>query len=187
VVALPAWVWRFGPFVRALIVGPAVGLVIGLLALFGTNSVLAGLVVLAVVTVVYGAIMARRVAKYWPGAKNFSAADRVTVVRAARSGRDIRDPRLAPGVIEYSRALHNAAERSRLYWWVIVLLGVVALGTAVADTIFAPIREAVVSWLYFAFFPVELLWWPRRAARLIANAERAEESAGQLLAQQRDA
>jgi len=115
--------------------------------------------------------------KCWPGAKDLSGADRVAVVRAARSGRDIGDPRLAPGVVGYSRALHAAAGRFRLWWWLIVLLGVVALGAAIADTIYSPVREAVVSWLYFAFFPIEAWWWPRRHAGLLANAERAEHSA----------
>ena len=35
VVAVPAWVWRFPLIVRALIIGPALGLVIGALALIG--------------------------------------------------------------------------------------------------------------------------------------------------------
>jgi hypothetical protein len=99
------------------------------------------------------------------------------VARAARSGRDIGDLRLAPAVIEYSRGLREANEHVLLARWLIVLLALVALGVAIADSIFGPPGEAVVSWLYFAFFPVELLWWPRIAARLIANAERAEESA----------
>ena len=105
------------------------------------------------------------------------------MARATRSGQDISDARLAPAVIEYSRALHRAAEGFRLWWWLILVLGVVALGTAIADTIFAPVREAVVSWLYFAFFPIEAFWWPRRQARILANAELAEESASQLIAQ----
>ena len=162
-VAVPAWVWRFPLIVRALIIGPALGLVIGARALIGSNSLLIGLIVLAVVTVVYGAVTARRMVKFWPGAKNLSGVDRMEVVRATRSGRDIGDPRLARGVTEYSRALREAAERFRLWWWMIALLGLVALGTAIADTVFSPVREAVVSWLYFAFFPVELVWWPRQA------------------------
>ena len=183
-VAVPAWVWRFPLIVRALIIGPALGLVIGALALIGSNSLLIGLIVLAVVTVVYGAVTARRMVKFWPGAKNLSGVDRMEVVRATRSGRDIGDPRLARGVTEYSRALREAAERFRLWWWMIALLGLVALGTAIADTVFSPVREAVVSWLYFAFFPVELVWWPRRQEQLLANAARAEESAHTRLREQ---
>jgi hypothetical protein len=185
-VAIPAWVWRFGLIVRALIAGVALGMFVALLAWIGSSLVLPGLVVLAILAPFYAVVMARRMSKYWPGAKHLSGADRVAVVRAARSGRDIGDPRLAHGVIEYSRALHTAAGRFRLWWWLIALLGVVALGTAIADTIYAPVREAVVSWLYFAFFPIEAWWWPRRQARLLANADRAEQSAGRLLAQQAD-
>jgi hypothetical protein len=180
-VAIPAWVWRFGSFIRALIAGLAVGLVLGLLALFGSNSVLAGVVALVIITLFYGILMTRRIAKYWPGAKNLSGPDRVAVVRATRGGHDIADPRLANGVVEYSRGLHEAAEH-RLWWWLIAVIGVVAFGTAIADTIFSPVGEAVVSWLYFLFFPIEAWWWPRRQAQLLANAEQAEESARQLLA-----
>jgi hypothetical protein len=183
-IAIPAWVWRFGVVVRALIAGLALGAFVGLLAWIGSGSAAAALTVMVLVTLVYGAFMARRMSRYWPGAKDLSGADRVAVVRAARSGRDIGDPRLARGVVDYRRALHRAAERFRLWWWLIALLGVVALGTAIVDTIFGPVREVVVSWLYFAFFPLEAWWWPRRQARLLANADRAEESAAEFLAQQ---
>jgi hypothetical protein len=181
-VAIPAWVWRFNLVVRALIAGLALGVVVGLLAWLGSGLAVAALTALVLVALVYGAFMARRMSKYWPGAKALSGRDRVAVVRAARSGCDIGDPRLAPGVIEYSRALRSAAERR--WWWLILLLGVVALGTAIADTIFGPVREAVVSWLYFAFFPIEAWWWPRRQARLLANADRAAGLAVELLPQQ---
>jgi len=179
-VALPAWVWRFGLVVRALISAFALGVVVGLLALFGSNLVLAGIVACVTVTVLYAPFMARRMSKYWPGAKALSGADRVSVVSAARDGRDIGDLRLASGVIEYTQALHAAAER-RLWRWAVVLLGVVALGTAIMDTIFAPVGEVVVSWLYFAFFPIEAWWWPRRQERLLANADRAADTARKLL------
>ena len=168
-VAVPAWVWRFGSILRALIVGSVAGIVIGLLAFLGSGVVLAGLVAFVVVTLLYGAMMARRMVKYWPGANTLSGTDRVAVTRAVRSGRDIADPRLAPAVIAYSRGLHAASEHSRLWWWMIVVLGVVALGTAIFDTITAPVGEAVVSWLYFAFFPIEAWWWPRRQAHLLAK------------------
>jgi hypothetical protein len=182
-VGVPAWVWRFGPVVRALIVGPAVGVVLGLLALFSSNNLLAGLAAMVAVSLVYGIVMARRMGKVWPGAKTLSGSDRVVVVRAVRGGRDVGDARLAPGVIEYSRGLRDAADR-KWWWWLIVVLGVVALGMAIVDTILGPVREAVVSWLYFLFFPIEAFWWPRRQAALVANAGRAEESATQLLVRQ---
>ncbi|MBV8964900.1 MAG: hypothetical protein JO191_01855 [Mycobacteriaceae bacterium] len=184
-IAVPAWVWRFGAVVRTLIVGPAVGLVLGLLALLGANSLPAGLIAMVIVTLFYIAFIARRIARFWPGAKKLSGSDRVTVVGAVRSGGEVGQSRLAPAVIEYSRALQDAAER-RMWRWVIALLGVAALGIAVFDTMTATVGEAAVSWLYFAFFPVEAWWWPRRRRRLLANAQRAQELAGRLLAQQPD-
>jgi uncharacterized membrane protein len=180
-VAVPAWVWRFGPFVRGLIVGLAVAVALALLTVIGSNSPLAGVIALVVIWVIYSLIMARRMSKFWPGANDLSGAARFAAARAARSGHDIGDLGLAPAVIEYSRGLRDANEHVLLARWLIVLLALVALGVAIADSIFSPLGEAVVSWLYFAFFPVELLWWPRIAARLIANAERAEESAKQTL------
>ena len=182
--AVPAWVWRFPPFVRALIVGIAFGVVLGILAGIGSNSVLAAVVAFIVIVPLHGTIMARRMSKAWPGAKNLSGGDRVAVARAARAGADIGDPRLAGNVIEFSRGMHDAIGRYRLFRWLFALIGVVALGVAILDTIFSSAGEAVVSWLYFAFFPVEVIWWPRREAQLVANAERAEESARELLAQQ---
>jgi hypothetical protein len=52
-VAVPAWVWRFGIFVGGLIVGLAVAVVLALLALIGSNSPLAGVVALVVIWVIY--------------------------------------------------------------------------------------------------------------------------------------
>jgi hypothetical protein len=160
-----------------MIVGLAVAVVLALLALIGSNSPLAGVAAFVGIGVIYSVIMARRMSKCWPGAKDLSGTDRVAVARAARSGRNIGDLRLVPAVIEYSRGLREANEHVLLARWLIVLLALVALGVAIADSIFSPPGEAVVSWLYFGFFPMELLWWPRIAARLIANAERAAASA----------
>ena len=67
-VAVPAWVWRFGSILRALIVGTVVGIVLGFLAFLGSGLVLAGLVALVIVTPVHGFLMARRMSKYWPEA-----------------------------------------------------------------------------------------------------------------------
>ena len=180
--AVPAWVWRFGPFVGGVIVGFAVALALALLALIGSNSAMAGVIAFVAIWVIYSVIMARRMSKFWPGAQNLSGVDRVAAARAARSGHDVGDVRLATAVISYSRGLRDASEHVLLPRWLMLLLALVALVVAVADSIFSPPGEAVVSWLYFAFFPMELLWWPRIAARLIANAARAEELAKQTLA-----
>lgn len=185
-VALPAWVWRFGLVGRALIFGAGLGVVLALLALIGSNSLLAFAAAFVSTTLFFAAIMARRMKKLWPGAAELSGSDRVKVVSAARTGTDIGESRLAAAVVEYSDALKTAADR-RLWRWLIALFGVVAAVVAVLDTIYSPVGEAVVSWLYFAFFPIEAWWWPRRQAQLLTNAERAEESARALLVGRADA
>jgi hypothetical protein len=53
------------------------------------------------------------------------------------------------------RSASSSAEHFRLWRWLIALLGVVALGAPIADMIYAPLREAVVSWLYFAFIRID--------------------------------
>jgi hypothetical protein len=69
-----------------MIVGLAVAVVLALLALIGSNSPLAGVAAIVGIGVIYSVIMARRMSKCWPGAKDLSGTDRVAVARAARSG-----------------------------------------------------------------------------------------------------
>lgn len=183
-IAVPAWVWRFPSAVRAMLVGVAMGVVLGLLSFFGSNSVLAGVVVLVVISLLQAVLAGRRMAKSWPQAKNLDGADRVAATRAARRGIAVTDPGIARAVVDYSRALRDAHRRHRFYRWTIAALGIAALAVAILDTLTAPGREAAVSWLYFAFFPVEAIWWPRRQAGLLANAAQAQAAAQQLLANQ---
>jgi hypothetical protein len=55
--------------------------------------------------------MPRRMARYWPGAKQLGGDERVTVVRTARRGERIGDARLAQAVIDYSSGMHAATEK----------------------------------------------------------------------------
>lgn len=55
---------------------------------------------------------------------------------------------------------------------------------AVIDRFFATPRVAAVSWLIVVLFAVEIFGWPRAQDRLLANAERAGESARQALSRQ---
>src|ERR1700755_2503702 len=143
-VVIPAWVWRFGVFVRALIVTASFGVVVGLLALFGSNLWVAGVAAFVSIVVIYTPFLIRRMTKLWPGAKDLSGADRVTVVAAARAGTDLGDSRLAPAVIDYADALKAAAER-RMWRWLVALMGILALAVAILDTVNGPVGEAVVS------------------------------------------
>jgi hypothetical protein len=160
--------------------GGTVGLCLGFLAWLDSGFLLTGVIVVVIVGALYGIWMPRRMVRFWPGSTELTGDERVTVVRAARRGERIDDARLAQPVIEYGRALHASAEEARLLRWVIVLLLVVAIGTAVWDAAFGSWGNAVVSGIYLVALLVELLWWQKRQQQLLANADRAGELARQV-------
>jgi hypothetical protein len=177
VVTIPAFVWRSGSFSRGLTIGVAVGAFFGLLAWVDSGILLAAVLVLVILGTFWGIAMARRMARYWPGAKQLSGADREAVARAARRGERIGDVRLAQAVIDYSEGLRAAAENARPFRWLVRLVLAVAAVMAVWDTVFGSTRDAVASFLYIALLAIELFWWPRKQDQLLSNAERAEELA----------
>jgi len=179
VIAVPAWVWRGGPIYRAGGVGLPAGAFFGGLAL-ADSGLVPGAVVFVVVGTMNGILTARRMAKYWPGARELSGSDRVAVVRASRRGEPITDARLAPAVIGYSAGLRAAHEKALPYRWLVWLLIAGSLVIAVIDSVTGPVNSAVVSWLFVGFFAIELFWWPRRQNELLTNAQRAEAIAHQL-------
>jgi hypothetical protein len=178
-VTVPAFVWRGGAFRRALTIGGSVGVSLGALAWIDSGFLLSGVLVLVIIGVFYGIWMPRRMARYWPGAKQLSGEERVTVVRTARRGEHIRDPALAQAVIEYSEGLHAAAEQGRPFRWLVPLVLVVAVATAVWDALFGSWGNVVASGIYFLALLIELFWWPKRRDELLANADRAAEMTGQ--------
>ena len=177
---MPAFVWRGGFLRRALIIGGAVGGCLGALAWLDSGFLLAGVIVLGIVGIFYGIWMPRRMARYWPGSKELTGDERVAVVRAARRGERIDDARLAQPVIDYARGVH-AAERARPWRWLLVFVLVVAVGTAVWDAVFGSWGNGVASGIYLVALLIELFWWPKRQAQLLANADRAAEMARQTL------
>jgi hypothetical protein len=177
VVTVPALVWRGGSARRALLLGASVGLFFGVLALIDSGIPLVALIVFLILGTVYGTVMARRMARYWPGAKQLNGNDRVTVVRAARRGERIADPRLAQAVIDYSDGLHAAAEKARPFRWLVWLVLAVAAVLAVWDTVFGSTRDAVASCIYVGLLAIELFYWPKRQDQLLSNADRAAEMA----------
>jgi hypothetical protein len=176
-VTVPAFVWRGGFFSRALTLGTAVGICLGGLAWIDSGLLLGGVIAVVVTGVLYGILTPRRMARYWPGAKQLSGEDRVTVVRTARHGERIRDPALAEAVIDYSDGMHAAAEQGRPFRWLVPLVLVVSLAMAVWDAVFGSWGNAVVSCIYLVAFLVELFWWPKRRDQLLANADSAAEMA----------
>ncbi len=165
---------------RTVGVGLAAGVFFGALGFAESGSVAALIALVVLGPFVFGIPMARRMARFWPGAKLLSGKDRVAVVRATRRGHNIGEARLAQAVIEYSSGLRDAHDHARRYRWVLPLVAALSLILASTDSFFGPIRLALVSWLWVAIIVVELWWWPRRRADLLSNAERAEAQAQQV-------
>jgi len=181
---VPAFVWRGGFLRRALIIGGAVGVSLAALAWIDSGILLAGVMVLVIVGLFYGIWMPRRMARYWPGAKQLDGDDRVTVARTARRGERIGDARLAQAVVDYSHGMHAADEKARPFRWVLPLVLVVGVGTAVWDAVFGSWGNAVASGIYLVLLLLELFWWPKRRDRLLADADRAAEIAQHFLTRQ---
>jgi hypothetical protein len=165
-------------------VGGAVGIALGAMSWLDSGFLLSGVVVLVVVGAFYGIWMARRMARYWPGAKQLSGDERVTVVRAARRGEQIDNARLAQAVVDYSSGMHAAAERARPFRWLLPLVLVVSLGTAVWDAVYGSWGNAAASAIYLALLLIELFWWPKRRDELLANGDRAADIAQHLSARE---
>ncbi len=170
---MPAFVWRYGPVLRGLILGVAVGGFLGVLAWLDSGFLLAGVVAFAVLVVFYGGWMARRMARYWPSAKQLSGRERELVARAARTGMPVDDGRMVPALMEYRDGLHEAAEAARPLRWLIWIVLVVAIGSAAWDAAYGSWGNVVVSAVYLVMLALEVFWWPKRQQQLLANADRA--------------
>ena len=180
-VTVPAFVWRGGFFRRALLIGGFLGIVLGAMAWIDSGLLLAGILAALSTGLIYGIWMPRRMARYWPGAKQLSGEDRVTVARTARHGEPIGDPQLAPAVIDYSNGMQASAEQAKPYRWVVPLILIVSIATALWDSIFGTWGNAIVSLIYLVALLLELLWWPKRRGRLLANGDRAADIACDIL------
>jgi hypothetical protein len=183
-VTVPAFVWRGGAFRRAVTLGVAIGIFLAALAWIDSGLLLGGAITFVITAVIYGFVMRRRMARYWPGAKQLSGDDRVTVVRAARRGERIGDARLAQDVIDYRRGMHDAAEKGRMFRWFLIFILLVAVGTAVWDAVFGSWGNAVASVIYLVLLLFELFWWPKRLEQLLANTDRAADIAAHILEKQ---
>jgi hypothetical protein len=177
---VPAWAWRGGLIYRAVCVGIPVGIFLAALVFAESGVLLGALVAFVVISVFNGIVMARRMGKAWPAANGLSPGDRVAVSAATRRGRPIDEARLAPAAIAYVAVLREARDQSRRFQWVIWSCAAAVLALAVFDTYAATPRVAAVSWLFVAFFAFEIFLWPRVQDRLLANADRTEQSARRL-------
>jgi hypothetical protein len=170
-VTVPAFVWRGGFLRRALTVGGAVGIALGAMAWLDSGFLLSGVIVLVIIGVFYGTWMARRMARFWPGARQLSGDERVIVVRTARRGERIGDARLAQAVVDYSSGMHASAETGRPFRWVLPLVLVVGVGTTAWDAVFGSWGNAAASAIYLVMLATEVLWWPKRRDELLANGD----------------
>jgi hypothetical protein len=80
--------------------------------------------------------------------------------------------------------MHAADEQARPFRWVLPLVLVVGVGTAVWDAVFGSWGNAVASGIYLVLLLLEWFWWPKRRDRLLADADRAAEIAQQFLTRQ---
>lgn len=178
-VTVPAWVWRGGRVARGVTVGAAAGLFLGCLAVLDSGMLLSGAIVFILVGVGWGIVMDHRMARYWPGARDLTAYERVGVVRAARRGERIADARLAYAVTDYRDGIHAAAHAARPFRWLIWIVLTAAAAMAIWDTLAGSTREAVASCVYLALLIIEVTWWPTLQERLLARADRAAGLAAQ--------
>ncbi|MBP2452649.1 hypothetical protein [Mycolicibacterium lutetiense] len=172
-VTVPAFVWRSGFWGRALMIGGSVGLVLGVLSWLDSGFWISGVLVLVIVGTFYGVWMARRMARYWPMSERLTGSDRVRVVAAARRGEQIDDPRLVEAARDYGRGVYEAATAGRPFRWLLPLVLVVAAASALWDAVSGSVGNAVVSVVYLAALVLELVWWPKRQAQLLANVRQA--------------
>ena len=172
-VTVPAFIWRYGPALRGLILGLGVGGFLGALAWLDSGMLLGGLIAFVVLSLFYGVWMGRRMSRHWPGAKQLSGSERVRVAGAARGGRPIYDPRLAQDVVDYRNGLHAAAEDARPFRWLLPIVLVVGVVMAALDAVFGTWGNAIASAIYLVMLLVELFWWPKRQRQLLDNADRA--------------
>jgi hypothetical protein len=160
-------------------VAAAAGLFFGALAFLDSGIWLSGVIVFILLGSGWGIVMDRRMVRYWPGARDLTGEQRVSVVRAARRGERITDPRLASAVVDYRDGMHTAADNARPFRWLIWLVLTVAAVMAIWDTVSGSARDAVASCVYLALLIVEVTWWPWRQEQLLTNADRAAQLAGQ--------
>lgn len=166
---------------RGLMICATAGLFFGALALLDSGLPVVGAVVFVVTGAAVGWSTTRRMSRFWPGASDFSGAERVAIVRGARRGYQVDNRRLAAGVIDYSAGLQAATERLYPYRWVVWLVLVVALGTAVLDAVTGSVRDTAASCVYLGLLAIELTWWPARRRELLLNAALATALARQVV------
>ena len=68
-------------------------------------------------------------------------------------------------------------EKARPFRWLVPLVLVVGIADGGVGPVFGSWGNAVASGIYLVLLLLELFWWPKRRAQLLANADRAAEMA----------
>lgn len=162
-------------------VGVCLGVCAGAMAWLDTGDPSAGVIALVVFGIACGAWTASRMSRFWPGAGELTGSQRVLVVNAVRRARPIRDARLAPAVLDYSRGLHAAAESTKPWRWVVPVVLLVVMVMALWDGIMGSANNAVASFVYVVLIGLNVSWWPGRREDLLVNADRVSALARQMV------
>lgn len=174
-------IWR-GRLHAALWFGVPAGALFGLIEFADSGSPARGVLGAIWFGLFFGAWMARWVWRSWRGAKDLPPGDRVAVVRAVRRGDGVGEPRLAPMVIDLADVVRQREDRDHRFGWVLWLPAGVTLILALHDSLAGSTLSAAVWWAVVGYWAAFLAWLPRRRARTLARAERAESLARRTLA-----
>jgi positive regulator of sigma E activity len=174
----PERFWSDRPVMAAARIGFPVGALFGAFQTVTTGSVVAGLVAAVFFGTCFGGIMAWLMRRAWRRSSELAPEDRVAVARAVYRGEEIQDVRLAGAVIDYAGVVRQACERDARGRWVLVVFAVMTVILAISATAAGSTWEAAAFWVLSAFWVAGLGWIiPRRRARMLANAHRAELAA----------
>ncbi|HEY7070980.1 MAG TPA: hypothetical protein VH479_12735 [Acidimicrobiales bacterium] len=174
----PERLWSHRPVVVAARIGIPAGVFFGVVQSLVTGSVLGGLVSGVLFAVLSGVTMAWLIRRSWRRSAELAPQDRAAVARAVYRGEDIQDERLSGAVVEYAGVVRQAQERDARWNWVLVVFAIGTLMLAISATAAGSTGAAVAYWLLTAFWVAGLGWiFPHRRARMLANAQRAEQAA----------
>jgi hypothetical protein len=169
--------WGGGRLQMALWIGVPAGGFFGLILFLSDSASPIGAVAEGIwFALIFGAWMTRLQRRAWGGADDLPPRDRVAVLRAVRRGED-GEPRLAPAIVDFADVVRRRNERDHRYRWVLWLAGGATLCMALYASLAGSTRSAVVWWVLVGYWALFIARSPRKGARSLARAERAESLA----------
>jgi len=177
--------WRRGLLWNMVQGGVITGLGVGLLWFAAEGSWDIGA---SVTGVCLGVFLAFTTWRSWPAAKSWRPAERAAIVRSVHRGEAPKDPRLAPGVLDFAAAIRRNVQRLRdRRGPVLLLASIIFVGAAVVTSVAESSREAAVVAACAALWALDVLvWTPRYSQRALERASLAETAAQRQLRAQQD-